>query len=118
VRGEPVGEGPDVRLGGRPAAEARGRVERDEVHVGPERAERRQELGQLLGQLGRVVHALDARVLERDAATVATGDGCNASSHTYTRIVTFPNTAPMQLRVNDVTHGDDSGALKVVIQRV
>ena len=50
--------------------------------------------------------------------TVATGDGCNTSSHTYTRIVTFPTTAPMQLRVNDPTHGDDAGSLKVVIQRV
>ena len=50
--------------------------------------------------------------------TVATGDGCNTSSHTYTRIVTFPTTAPMKLRVNDVTHADDSGSLKVVIQRV
>ena len=34
------------------------------------------------------------------------------------RIVTFPTTAPMQLRVYDATHGDDTGSLKVVIQRV
>jgi hypothetical protein len=50
--------------------------------------------------------------------TVASGDGCNATSHTYTRIVTFPTTAPLQLHVNDATHGDNAGALKLTIQRV
>jgi hypothetical protein len=50
--------------------------------------------------------------------TTATGGGCNTAGHTYTRIVTFPTTAPMQLRVSDPNHADNSGALKVVVQRV
>jgi len=50
--------------------------------------------------------------------TVASGGGCNATNHTYTRTLTFPTTAPLQLWVNDPTHGDDLGALKVVVQRV
>jgi hypothetical protein len=50
--------------------------------------------------------------------TVASGGGCNATNHTYTRTLTFPTTAGLQLWVNDPTHGDDLGALKVVVQRV
>ena len=50
--------------------------------------------------------------------TVSSGDGCNPTTHTYTRIVSFPTTAAIQLRVNDATRGDNSGSLKVVVQRV
>jgi hypothetical protein len=50
--------------------------------------------------------------------TTSTGGGCNTANHTYTRIVTFSTTAPLRLRVSDSSHGDDSGTLKVVVQRV
>ena len=72
--GEPIGERPDVGRGGRPAAEAGGGVERDEVHVGAERPERARSSASSSASSGRVVHALDARVLERDPATVAARD--------------------------------------------
>ena len=48
----------------------------------------------------------------------STGGGCNATTHTYVRTLTFPTTGPLQLHVNDATHGDNSGSLKVTIQRV
>ena len=49
---------------------------------------------------------------------LGTGGGCNAANHTYTRTLTFATTAPVQLMVNDPTHGDDTGALSVTVQRV
>jgi len=52
------------------------------------------------------------------APTSSTGGGCNATGHTYQRILTFATTAPVQLWISDATHADDSGPLKVVIQRV
>jgi hypothetical protein len=47
----------------------------------------------------------------------ANASGCS-STHTYTRTLTFGATAPVHLRVSDPTHGDDSGSLKVTIQRI
>jgi hypothetical protein len=52
------------------------------------------------------------------APTTSTGGGCNATGHTYRRILTFTTTAPMQLWISDPTHADDAGSLKVVLQRV
>ena len=52
------------------------------------------------------------------APTTSSGGGCNRTGHTYQRILTFATTAPLQLWISDVAHADDSGALKVVIQRV
>ena len=48
----------------------------------------------------------------------SSGGGCNATTHTYARVLTFPTTAALQLHVNDQSHGDDAGALKVTIQRI
>ena len=48
----------------------------------------------------------------------SSGGGCNTTTHTYVRTLTFPTTGPLALRVADTTHGDDSGALKVAVQRV
>ena len=42
----------DAARSAAPAREPGGGVQRDEVHVRPERSERRQELGQRVGQLG------------------------------------------------------------------
>ena len=50
--------------------------------------------------------------------TSSTGGGCNATGHSYQRTLTFPTTAPLQLWISDTTHPDDSGSLKVVLQRV
>jgi len=50
--------------------------------------------------------------------TSSTGGGCNATGHTYRRILTFATTGPVQLWISDPTHPDNSGSLKVVIQRV
>jgi hypothetical protein len=50
--------------------------------------------------------------------TPSTGGGCNTRTHTYTRLLTFPATGPLQMWVADPTHGDDSGSLKVTVQRV
>src|SRR5438270_555256 len=50
--------------------------------------------------------------------TTSTGGGCNATGHTYQRILTFATTAPLQLWISDPTHPDDTGSLKVVLQRV
>ena len=48
----------------------------------------------------------------------STGAGCNSSTHTYTRTLTFATTGPLSMWIADATHGDDSGSLKVSIQRV
>jgi len=50
--------------------------------------------------------------------TSSTGGGCNATGHSYQRFLTFATTAPLQLWISDPIHADDSGSLKVVIQRV
>lgn len=50
--------------------------------------------------------------------TSSTGGGCNATGHSYQRILTFATTAPLQLWISDPTRLDDYGALKVVLQRV
>jgi hypothetical protein len=46
------------------------------------------------------------------------GSGCNTSTHTYTRQITFPSTTTLTFAVNDSTHGDNTGALSVTVQRV
>jgi hypothetical protein len=46
------------------------------------------------------------------------GSGCNTSTHTYTRRITFPSTTVLTFAVNDATHGNDSGALSVTVQRL
>jgi len=50
--------------------------------------------------------------------TVATGGGCNATGHSYSRTLTFPTTGPLRLSIDDATRGDDSGSLKVTVQRI
>jgi len=50
--------------------------------------------------------------------TSSTGGGCNATGHTYQRIMTFATTAPLQLQIFDPSRLDDYGSLKVIVQRV
>lgn len=49
---------------------------------------------------------------------VSTGGGCNSSNHTYTRTLTFPATATVRLAISDSYRADNSGGLKVTVQRV
>jgi hypothetical protein len=49
---------------------------------------------------------------------VAPGAGCNSRTHTYTCIVTVASTWSLRLWVNDGTHDDDSGSLRVSVRRV
>ena len=50
--------------------------------------------------------------------TPSTGGGCNATSHVYTRTLTFPATGPLHLHIDDPTSTVASGSLTVTLQRI
>ena len=47
----------------------------------------------------------------------ASSTGCS-STHTYTRTLTFPTTAPLHFHVDDPIPADDTGALTVTVRRI
>jgi hypothetical protein len=51
-------------------------------------------------------------------AAVATGGGCNTSTHTYTASFIPAMSGPLEFSINDATRADNSGALTVVVARV
>jgi hypothetical protein len=51
-------------------------------------------------------------------AAVATGGGCNTSTHTYTGTLVPATSAPLQLVINDPDRADDTGALTVTVVRL
>ena len=50
--------------------------------------------------------------------TPSTGGGCNTTTHTYTRTLTFPTRGPLRLAIADPARSDAGGSLTVTIQRV
>jgi hypothetical protein len=48
----------------------------------------------------------------------ANGQACNPSSHVYTRTLRLATTQVGVFSIKDATHGDDSGALSVTVQRI
>ena len=84
---EPVGEGPQRRRRRRVPAESVGGVERDEVHVGAADArERAEQTPEHLGLRRRVVHPLDAGVLEGDPPSLGAGELGRGVEHLGDRV--------------------------------